>query len=527
MAKRFFNTEGPIDFARHYGLDPLRRLKLDDVMPLVEAQRYFILHAPRQTGKTSALKAWAKYLNGTGQYRAFYMNVEPGQANRDRWEEAQLALGQHFLAQAAADRVSLETALSAWPPTKGLAQDRLTLFACVSAWAASDETRPAVLLLDEVDALVGDTLIGLLRELRSGYNNRPHAFPASAVLCGVRDIRDYRFADGGGQIVTGGSAFNIKAESLTLGNFTSADVGELLGQHTEDTGRVFEPEALARIYELTEGQPWLVNALAKRVVEKVAPEAERYTLEHVDEAKERLILERTVHLDQLAFRLEEPRVARVIGPILAGAKQFDERAMPDDVQYVRDLGLITGRPPRIANPIYREVLPRELTIVKQDTILNQEPEWYVTPDGRLDLTKLLTAYGDFHRENVTAWSKRQRYPEVAHQLLLQAFLQRLVNGGGFVEREYALGLDRTDLVVKWKRQGGGYEPKVLELKVVRDKDSFEAMARDGEAQTRGYMAKMNAAEGHLLLFDARNPEQPFAAPTPPTDLGGGLWRWVF
>lgn len=526
VMRRCFNTEGPIQLAKHYALDPLRRLNLAEVMPLVEAERYFILHAPRQTGKTSALKAWRDHLNGLGTHRAFYLNVEGGQAYRNDWNQAHLALGQAFLQQCVADGFDPRPLLEASPLTQGRDRSSLTLNELLVAWAASDP-RPAVLLLDEVDALVGDTLIGLLRGLRTGYANRPHAYPAAAVLCGVRDVRDYRFLDGGGQVVTGGSAFNIKAASLTMGNFTEAEVVELLGQHTEATGRVFEAEALARVYYLTEGQPWLVNALAKRVVERVAPEAERYSSDHVDEAKEALILERTVHLDQLAYRLEEPRVARVMGPILAGAENWDEGAMPDDLQYVRDLGLVVGRPPRVANPIYREVLPRELTHMRQESILNQEPAWYVEADGGLNLAKLLRAYGDFHRANIEAWSKRERYPEVAHQLLLQAFLQRLVNGGGMVEREYALGSGRTDLAVKWRRPTGGFEAKVLELKVLRPKDGFEAVASEGEVQTRAYMARMGAKEGHQVLFDAREPGVPFAPASEPVDLGGGLWRWVF
>ena len=60
---RFFNTAGPVNPARHYCLDPLRRLDLDTVLPLIEQQKYFVLHAPRQTGKTSCLLALREVLN--------------------------------------------------------------------------------------------------------------------------------------------------------------------------------------------------------------------------------------------------------------------------------------------------------------------------------------------------------------------------------------------------------------------------------------------------------------------------------
>jgi len=124
--------------------------------------------------------------------------------------------------------------------------------------------QPLVLMLDEVDALVGDTLIALLRQLRAGYTDRPAVpFPQSLILCGVRDLRDYRIhARSEPSPITGGSAFNIKAESLRLGDFTADEVITLLQEHTIETGQAFTPEVLDRVWHLTQGQPWLVNALA-------------------------------------------------------------------------------------------------------------------------------------------------------------------------------------------------------------------------------------------------------------------------
>ena len=81
----------------------------------------------------------------------------------------------------------------------------------------------------------------------------------------------------------------------------------------------------------------------------------------VFEAREALILRRETHLDQLADKLREPRVRRVIEPLLSGG---DAAYSDRDRDYVRDLGLVMPDPPlRIANPIYAEVLPRELTWV--------------------------------------------------------------------------------------------------------------------------------------------------------------------
>jgi hypothetical protein len=179
-----------------------------------------------------------------------------------------------------------------------------------------------VLLLDEVDALVGDTLIALLRQLRAGYPKRPSQFPQTVILCGVRDLRDYRIhARSESAPITGGSAFNIKAKSLRLGDFSKAEVAVLLAQHTTETGQVFTPEALEAVWTLTLGQPWLVNALAYETCFEIRAGRDRsqpITVERIQQAKENLILRRVTHLDQLAHKLQEARVRRVIEPMLAG-----------------------------------------------------------------------------------------------------------------------------------------------------------------------------------------------------------------
>ena len=109
MAERFFNTTGPVVAEDHYCIPPLGRLDLDEVLRLIDAKRYFVLHAPRQTGKTSALLALRDLLNERGAYRCVYTNVETGQTARgdvaagmrtvlaELSERALVALGDGFL----------------------------------------------------------------------------------------------------------------------------------------------------------------------------------------------------------------------------------------------------------------------------------------------------------------------------------------------------------------------------------------------------------------------------------------------
>jgi hypothetical protein len=122
------------------------------------------------------------------------------------------------------------------------------------------------------------------------------------------------------------------------------------------------PDALERAFGCSQGQPWLTNALAREIIEKIGvPPPTAITVEHVDEAKERLILARATHLDSLAPKLSEPRVRRVIEPLIAGDLPEVDDTYDDNVRYVQDLGLVAPNYPiRVANSIYREVIVRVL-----------------------------------------------------------------------------------------------------------------------------------------------------------------------
>ena len=222
-----------------------------------------------------------------------------------------------------------------WPETAPGARIR----AALASWTRS-APRPLVVFLDEIDALHDATLEAILRQLRSGFSSRPSDFPWSLALCGMRDVRDYKLASGGSPPRLGSSSpFNVKVESSRLGDFTLEEVRALYAQHTADTGQPFTDEALTTAFALSEGQPWLVNALAREVVDKMKiPAVEPITAAHIDQAKERLILARATHLDPFAARadgvgqrrVEVERAAHLVevGDLQPRAAAHRARALP-------------------------------------------------------------------------------------------------------------------------------------------------------------------------------------------------------
>ena len=499
---RDFNTAGPVRPEEHYCIPALDRVNLREVLALVRKRRYFILHAPRQTGKTSTLLALRDLLNGgsAGDYRCVYVNVEPGQSAGEDVGQAMGAILDGLAKQLRRTLGDFETAALAESMDTSVRSH--SVFGRVLTSWSENGAAPAVLLIDEIDSLVGDTLVSVLRQLRAGYSDRPGGFPQSAVLCGVRDVRDYRIhASSEKQVIAGGSAFNIMAKSLRLGDFSETEVAALLGQHTTATGQEFAPEAVNAVWEQTRGQPWLVNALAQEMCFRYG-EPRRYGrrlgVDDVFNAREALILRRETHLDQLADKLAEPRVRRVVEPLLGGG---DGNYHARDLEYARDLGLVAVDPsPRIANPIYREVVPRELTWVLEKEIRHR-PSRYVGADGALDLEGLLAAFQEFFRDNSEHWIQRAQYTEAGPQLVLQAFLHRIVNARGRIDREYALGSRRVDLLVVWPRPDGETDRFVVECKLLRS--GRARTLEKGLERTAAYMDLSGTDVGHLVFFDMR------------------------
>ena len=506
---RFFNVAGPVRPDDHYAIPPLDRVDVDELLGLIRAKQYFVLHAPRQTGKTSALIALRNLLNSgeVGHFRCVNVNVEVAQVARDDVAEGMRAILSSLAMSA--ELLGDDSLEDLWPDTLAKAGANNALRHVLMRWCRADPT-PLVLLVDEIDSLVGDCLLSVLRQLRAGYEQRPEGFPQSVVLCGVRDIRDYRIRSSAGEVIAGGSPFNVAAKSLRMGDFSEAETRALMAQHTEETGQRFTAAAQEAVWTQTRGQPWLVNALCAGACFDNKAGRDRSRAIEVDDlyaAREELILSRRTHLDQLAHKLEEARVRRVVEPLLSGGEaQHDGR----DLEYVRDLGLLApDSPPRMANPIYAEVVPRELGYVLQDS-LDVQVAWYVDDAGRLDMNKLLSAFRTFFGEHAEHWLDHMGdYREAGPQLILQSYLHRVVNSGGRIEREYGLGRGRTDLLVLWPREAGQpserWERFVVECKVLRDSDrkSLAWTIERGVEQTLGYMAKCGAEEGHLVVIDRR------------------------
>ncbi len=506
----YFNTAGPVFKQIHYLLPPLTRWDLEEIEMLIMQNKYFLLHAPRQSGKTSTMLALQERINqDDDEFLAIYVNVESAQVARHNIENGIKAI-----------ILQLGSEVEKTTGDKSIKEEFLNIFnnhggehSIISTLShLSNKTgKKIVLFIDEIDALIGDTLVSVLRQLRTGYNDRLNGlFPVSIILCGLVDIKDYKIHKSDGEIITGGSCFNIKSKSLTLGNFTKDEIKSLYLEHTKETGQAFEDKIFDLAYEYTDGQPWLVNALAYQVCFEMKKNRDRtiaITAEMFKKAKEDLILSRQTHLDQLTDKLNESRVRSVIEPMILGEKS---NASEVDKTYCKDLGLIKkyNKTEIISNSIYREVIPRELTngVQLNFGVSYPNPSW-VNKDETINNDKLIELFVEFWRENSDAWkTDLSGYVEAAPHLIFQGFLQRVANGHGTINREYALGNGRVDLFLEWvtpvKKQN-----IIIELKIRNEKqntnESLEKIKSKALKQTAEYADKCNADNANILIFDRR------------------------
>jgi hypothetical protein len=494
--KKFFNIAGPCHPAKHYMLPAQGRCK--GLKKLIDQEQYFVIHAARQTGKTTLLLDLAKELNDAGVYYALYCSLESVQGIRDMERGI----------PAVVNALATEIEYSDLPERDSFAEKvNFSAFNVLLRRSLTDYCKkldkPLVILFDEIDCLTEETLISFLRQLRDGYVNRNRIpFVHSVGLIGMRNIRDYKAKIREERYSLGSaSPFNIVSKTMTLRNFSRKEIITLYRLHTDQSGNRFSSKAIETIWHYSHGQPWLVNAIAFEVIEELLKSdfSAKIMPDHAHQAVQNIILRRDTHIDSLLERLKEERVRKVVEPVIIGqSKGYD--MLDHDYQYVLDLGLLRESDNLLipANPIYGEVIIRGLSSRSQMEMERREyphqASTYLHKNGRLDMKRLLTDFQQFWHQHAEIWTERFQYKEAAPHLVLMAFLQRVINKGGEISREFAAGRGRMDLCVSY--QGHHYP---IEIKLRYDTQTYIK----GQKQIAEYMDGLGCNEGWFIVFDRR------------------------
>ncbi|MDR2197980.1 MAG: AAA-like domain-containing protein [Deltaproteobacteria bacterium] len=497
-----FNTAGPCVPSKHYMLPVLPRIQGIDEM--FDGEYYFIIHAPRQSGKTTYLNTLTDRICAETNFYGLCCSLETCNMVTDD----ALAMTRIIAEINTALKISGISNLSALSyPDDSLPQaDPSIIVRNFLNYLCVNLDKDLVIFFDEADCLTETPLITFLRQIRNGYNSRNRSkdakFPRSMALVGMRDIRDYLVQTRSGILTTGlASPFNVKKEALTLANFTREEIGLLFQQHTIASRQVFESEAVERAWYWSQGQPWLVNALAYEIVVKilknnyVAP----ITNDLMDQAAEALINNRQTHIDSLLERLKEPRVISVMDSVFSGAKS-KVSINSDERQYCIDLGLVVlreGYNLQPANRIYQEVMSRVLTDPVQYALDDSIASNKYFDGSLIRMSDLLKDFQQHWRQNVYSFPKRNKmldafkYDEAVHIMMLFPYVQKALNGAAKVYREYLEGRGYVDICATYKDK-----QYLIEVKI---KDNFKIT--EALEQIATYLDTSGENEAWLVVFD--------------------------
>ncbi|MDR3154538.1 MAG: AAA family ATPase [Deltaproteobacteria bacterium] len=504
---KHFNTTGPCVPDKHYMLPVLPRLP--QVADMIEGEFYFILHAPRQSGKTTFLDNLTDTINNSGNMYALYCSLASLRPVKDRAEAIITIASEINEAMRTSNVGIIRQKAFQYDSLPGMAAPNLKVKIMLNR-LCQELDRDLAVFFDEADLLTGPGLLTFLAQIRDGFNSRHkpgNKFPRSLALVGMRDIRDYiasEHPESSGEHLA--SPFNIIKKTLTLANFDADEIKSLYRQHTEATGQIFEGSAVARAWFWSEGQPWLVNTLADTVIvdELRNDFTVNVTGDHIDQAAEILIKRRDTHIDSLLARLKEPRVKNIMESVLAGT-MANVSPDNDDSRFCRDLGLLSLTEEKLlrpSNPIYKEVIIRTLT----DQIGKFIP---VTPykiwtDGKnLMLSDLLKEFQIFWRKNMDARAKRLsllkiiQYDEANHVIILFSFLQRALNSGAIINHEYAEGRGAVDLCALYNGREYLVEVKLEDAEPLEE--SLDQLSR--------YLETAGEKEGWLVIFNKNQKKQ--------------------
>eukprot|EP01102_Stenamoeba_stenopodia_P008820 TRINITY_DN2580_c0_g1_i1.p1 TRINITY_DN2580_c0_g1~~TRINITY_DN2580_c0_g1_i1.p1 ORF type:complete len:464 (-),score=55.77 TRINITY_DN2580_c0_g1_i1:81-1472(-) len=442
-------------------------------------------------------------------YKSLYVNVEGGQTafnNIHRGIQAVLVSIQDRLKLKYGVGVNLVRYMDLGPDE--------ALMSGLTHLASLFPDDKFTLLIDEIDSLVGDTLLSVLRQLREKYDVRaPGIYPTSIVLVGVRDVRDYRiYSEMNQKYHVGGSVFNVSAGTLLVRQFSREEVSALYQQCNSVE---FSSEAIDEVMNQTSGQPWLVNRIGAWCVQNLARTdvVTAVNADHIQKASQAIILSRETHIESLASLMLEPRVRKVISGLVS-SQVLGRDVSDDEKNFLVELGLLNSNF-EPANAIYKEVIPRQYSSLPwietqlKHYLDEHRLQRFIDPDtNKMNVKAALEGFRNFWIQN------RNMYPPNTEEMLeafpegmFFAFFQYLNNGKGKIDRQYAIGKLKVDIYIeRWLKQKDEKQVVVIELKRINRgaERAEEATLKEVVDQVNNYGDHLNTSERYGLIIDLRN-----------------------
>ncbi len=470
-----FNTSGPNIPSEHYTIERNELIKKG--IDLVERKRYFTIWAPRQTGKSTFFRLLSTRLNEIG-YKPVFFSVEG--FNDYSINEVLLRLCRSLKIQLNIDV-------------------NLTKFSDFEDFFGKNQQDKMVLIIDEIEALNPDLFSQFLHTIRNLYHSRESHVLKSVILVGVSNIL--------GVIQDNASPFNV-ADNFDVPFFTQEEVTELLTMHETETGQVFEQNVKDKIFEITAGQPGLVNGFAYQLVEKNKGQE---VIDYDDYLKvEKWFLSEAIDKNVENIKNKAKQYRKFIEALLFTAKEIPFEIDKEEIKFLYANGLIQKsendniefRVPLYKKKLYKAFYPYtngEKDEISENLIIKQ----YYFPDGKLNINFLIQKYKEyilkrsfrpFREKDQTG--KFVSIKEAALIYSFETYIDAFVCASdGKMYREADAGLGKSDLVVNL--HGKEY---LFETKKYYNQLRFE----NGKKQLAYYCSRLGINEGIYLIFLKKN-----------------------
>lgn len=489
---REFNYTGPVYPDEHYVIS--RSELIEDIKQEIDKGKYFVIFAPRQMGKTSFIQHTIERLHQSPNYVGVHLDFETYSNLTEK--EFYHALHNNFRkwllrSLKKVEDINLEGVDKLFEET--LLESNIDFYNFMEKLGLIVSPKKIVILIDEFDAVPIEITKPFLLSLREMYIQRreePGFSPYSVALVGVKNITELNL---GSQ-----SPFNI-ARAINIKNFTLQQVRDLIGQYVEESGQQFAPGVIEKIYEETDGQPFLVNRLCAVLTEELVREGE-ITLENLAQALEILANENNSNFSSLETNAR--RDQELILSILFGTKDIKYNPRNQVQRRLIMYGVIKEADTRaeIANPIYHRVLWKHFKLEDDNGLSRsfngEEFRSFITPTGKINMLQILIRFKEFiERVGIGLFDLTDHPREAVGQYLLMSYLDlfmRTVKGHLLLETPSGRG--RLDILLLYA--GGSY---VVETKIWRGKVAFEYALE----QVERYAGSEHVDEGYLVFFDQR------------------------
>ena len=490
--KRYFEKSGVVDPSASYyvPLENVTNTDNQDIKTMVDLGRYFSIFAPRQSGKTTFFEDFCSKLEKDPTYVPILLSFQDYK-NVDSQRFYQLI--QKYLYSQLINRLhdvrcrqlgEIKTYLDIHALS-----DHICLRELFEELNRVMESKKIVVFIDEFDGIPINELenfLTALRELYQKYKKRKEKALYSVGLVGIRNIT---------KLVVGGvSPFNI-ADQVKLPPFTLRNVHDLYAQYTEETNQPFTKEAVKKVFEETDGQPWLVNRLGSILTVDIKPETtEAITKEDVEKAIDILLYEENSHFDNITEKAKQYKET-FIDVVFNGVEYVPG---DDEQSLLLTHGLIKaeGKDVRVSNPIYQKRFTK--TFFRDVAgMVDVSFRRYYLPGGSLNMEKVLVDFERYIAQiGAAAFYSTNKPMEVTGKFQLTAWLYHFVSEGmGELHYERRTGLGIMDIVLIYKNK-----KYIIETKVKRYPGTIDEAL---EQLTEKYLLPERVSHGYIVIFDPK------------------------